>query len=89
MTSTTYPTRTAVDIAVGVLIAHRGCSEDAAFDELAAVSRERKVGLGRTARALISFVREHHDALPDSDLTAAALRWSHSTPYRGAFGTAA
>ncbi|OUS95458.1 ANTAR domain-containing protein [Rhodococcus sp. NCIMB 12038] len=89
MTTPTYSTRTAVDIAVGILIAFRGCSENDAFTELAETSRQHKVALARTARALIAFIQTHHDDLPTSDVTAAALQWSHATPYRGAFGTAA
>lgn len=89
MATPSYSTRTAVDIAVGVLIAYRGCSENDAFTELAETSRQHKVALARTARALIAFIQTHHDDLPATDVTAAALQWSHATPYRGAFGTAA
>lgn len=87
--ATSYSTRTAVDIAVGILIAHHGYSEEEAFHELAETSRRGKIGLVRTARALIAFSQSHQRDLPEYDVTTAALQWSHSTPSRGAFGTAA
>ena len=47
--------RKAIDVAVGILVGLRGCSEREAFDELARVVRETGIGLGSTATALVAL----------------------------------
>jgi AmiR/NasT family two-component response regulator len=47
--------RKSIDVAVGVLVGLRGCSEREAFDELATVVRETGIGLGCTATALVAL----------------------------------
>ncbi|MEB3052267.1 MULTISPECIES: ANTAR domain-containing protein [Mycobacteriaceae] len=39
-----------IDVAIGVLIGWRGCSERDAFDEIACAVRESGVGIGSIAR---------------------------------------
>lgn len=48
--------RRVIDIATGVLVGLRGCSEREAFDELADAVRSTGVGIGSLATALISLV---------------------------------
>ena len=47
--------RKSIDVAVGVLVGLRGCSEREAFDELAEVVRETGISLGSTATALVAL----------------------------------
>ncbi|TMS47923.1 ANTAR domain-containing protein [Mycobacterium sp. DBP42] len=42
--------RRVIDVAIGVLIGWRGCSERDAFDEIACAVRESGVGIGSIAR---------------------------------------
>lgn len=47
--------RKSIDVAVGILVGLRGCSEREAFEELARVVHESGVGLGSTATALVAL----------------------------------
>jgi ANTAR domain len=47
--------RQVIDVAVGILIGLRGCSQREAFNELAAAVRASGVGLTATARALVEL----------------------------------
>ncbi|EOM77331.1 ANTAR domain-containing protein [Rhodococcus rhodnii] len=73
--SRAYSSRTALDIAMGILIAHRGCTLDAALDELATAAHASKISLVRAARELIEFSQAFHHELPARDLAAAAVAW--------------
>jgi hypothetical protein len=53
-----------IDVAVGVLVGVRGCSEGDAFDELAQGVRETGVGIGSLAAALIALVGGRTSATP-------------------------
>jgi hypothetical protein len=47
--------RRIIDVAVGVLVALRGCTEDEAFEDLAHAVHETGVGPGSIARALVEL----------------------------------
>jgi ANTAR domain len=47
--------RSVIDVAVGVLVGLRGCSEREAFNEIADAVRETGVGLGSLSRALVAL----------------------------------
>ena len=47
--------RTVIDVAIGVLVGHRRCSERQAFNEIAAVVSETGVGLGSACRPLVEL----------------------------------
>ena len=49
------PSRKVIDVAVGILVGLRGCSEREAFDELAAVVNQTGIGLHSTASALVAL----------------------------------
>lgn len=66
--------RVVIDVAIGVLIALRHCSEQQAFNELAAAVRETGVGLGSVSRALVARARGTADAF-DPRLDAVIGRW--------------
>lgn len=53
--STDVTSRRVIDIAIGVLVGLRGCSERQAFDELVAVVKETGLGLGRVASGLVAL----------------------------------
>jgi len=48
-------TRKAIDTAIGIIIALRGCSPDEAFAELADVVHRSGIGLGATSDALVAL----------------------------------
>ncbi|SNT01786.1 ANTAR domain-containing protein [Rhodococcoides kyotonense] len=50
--------RTNIDLAVGVLIALRGCSPEQAFEELVAHSHEFNVSLLQSSRSLVAEARK-------------------------------
>jgi ANTAR domain-containing protein len=47
--------RRVIDVAIGVLVGWRGCSEREAFDEIVCAVKETGVGLGSMARALVAL----------------------------------
>jgi ANTAR domain len=49
------PSRQIIDVAVGVLIGLRGCSQRGAFDELVDAVHTSGVGLGAAAQALVAL----------------------------------
>jgi hypothetical protein len=59
--------RRVIDVATGILVGLRGCSDQQAFDELVRVVHETGVGIGRLAAGLValasgSATAEHADA---------------------------
>ena len=59
--------RRVIDVAIGILVGLRGCSEREAFDELVRVVNQTGVGIGRLAAGLValasgSATAEHADA---------------------------
>jgi hypothetical protein len=61
------PSRKVIDVAVGILVGLRGCSERQAFDELATVVHQTGIGLSSTATALVALAtgessHEHAEA---------------------------
>ncbi|BBY15187.1 ANTAR domain-containing protein [Mycolicibacterium litorale] len=47
--------RRVIDIAIGILVGLRGCTERQAFDELVAVVKETGLGLSRVATGLVAL----------------------------------
>ncbi|WP_422746257.1 ANTAR domain-containing protein [Mycobacterium sp. WMMD1722] len=47
--------RRVIDIAIGILVGLRGCSERQAFDELVSVVRATGLGIGRVASGLVAL----------------------------------
>ena len=47
--------RSVIDMAIGVLVGLRGCSEREAFNEIAYAVHETGVGLGSLSRALVAL----------------------------------
>jgi hypothetical protein len=56
--------RTVIDVAIGVLISWRGCSEREAFDEIARAVRNTGVGIGGLARALVELATGVEESAP-------------------------
>jgi hypothetical protein len=59
--------RRVIDVATGILVGLRGCSDHEAFDELVRVVHETGVGIGRLAAGLValasgSATAEHAEA---------------------------
>jgi hypothetical protein len=93
----THPTaggataRTNIDIAIGILVAFRGCTPEHAFAELAEHARIHKISLAETARALSAVAR----ATPaGSQISASAMvhardRWGRFPATRGSAAPAA
>ncbi|ABM16105.1 MULTISPECIES: ANTAR domain-containing protein [Mycolicibacterium] len=51
--------RRSIDVAVGILMALRRCSEDQAFAEIAAAAHRMGLPLGEVTRALIAVADAH------------------------------
>jgi hypothetical protein len=47
--------RRVIDVATGILVGLRGCSDHEAFDELVRVVHETGVGIGRLASGLVAL----------------------------------
>jgi hypothetical protein len=47
--------RRVIDVAVGILVGLRGCSQHEAFDELVRVVNQTGVGIGRLASGLVAL----------------------------------
>jgi ANTAR domain-containing protein len=59
--------RRVIDVATGILVGLRGCSDHEAFDELVRVVHETGIGIGRLAAGLValasgSATAEHAEA---------------------------
>lgn len=52
---TDVTSRRVIDIAIGILVGLRGCTERQAFDELVAVVKETGLGIGRVAGGLVAL----------------------------------
>jgi hypothetical protein len=75
--------RTVIDVAIGVLVGWRGCSEREAFEELAGAVRESGVGIGSMARALVDLASGAGQSAPHRDV---ALRlWGDVMSTRSAW----
>ena len=48
------PSRRVIDVATGILVALRGCSDREAFDELVRVVNQTGIGIGRLAAGLVA-----------------------------------
>ncbi|WP_178360524.1 ANTAR domain-containing protein [Mycolicibacterium hippocampi] len=73
--------RRVIDVAIGILIGVRGCTEREAFDELAGAVRQTGVGLGAIAGALVDLVAGAGGASPHRD--QALDVWGHMLACRG------
>jgi hypothetical protein len=56
--------RRVIDLAIGILMGLRGCSEKDAFDDLASAVRETGVGLGSLGAALADVVAYPEGSYP-------------------------
>ena len=78
--------RTVIDVAIGVLVGWRGCSQREAFEELVGAVRETGVGIGSIARALVELACGADQSAPHR---AVALRlWGDVMPRRSALVSA-
>ena len=78
--------RTMIDVAIGVLVGWRGCSQREAFEELAGAVRETGVGIGSIARALVELACGTDQSAAHR---AVALRlWGDVMPRRSALVSA-
>jgi hypothetical protein len=48
------PSRRVIDVATGILVALRGCTDKEAFDELVRVVNQTGIGIGRLAAGLVA-----------------------------------
>jgi ANTAR domain len=67
--------RRVIDIAIGILMGLRGCSEQDAFEDLANAVRETGIGLGGLAGALVDLVGHAEGSFPHRD--EAIHLWGH------------
>jgi hypothetical protein len=56
--------RRVIDLATGILVGLRGCSERDAFAELVAVVQHTGIGLGSIARALVAIAGSPGNSVP-------------------------
>jgi ANTAR domain len=56
--------RRVIDLATGILVGLRGCSEGEAFAELVAVVQRTGIGLASVARALVAIAGSSTDSIP-------------------------
>lgn len=83
--------RRLIDVAVGILIGLRGCSQDEAFAELVDAVQRTGVGIGALAEALVALAGgsenppAHHDAALDvwGELLVSRALASRPTPALG------
>lgn len=52
---TDVTSRRVIDIAIGILVGLRGCTERQAFDELVTVVKQTGLGIGRVAGGLVAL----------------------------------
>lgn len=67
--------RRAIDVAIGILMGLRRCSEREAFDELAAAVHQTGIGLGTLSSALANLAAGASTPFPHRD--EATHRWGH------------
>jgi ANTAR domain len=48
------PSRRVIDVATGILVALRGCTDKEAFDELVRVVNQTGIGIGRLAAGVVA-----------------------------------
>ncbi|KQY08017.1 hypothetical protein ASD37_08630 [Mycobacterium sp. Root135] len=72
--------RRMIDLATGMLMGLRGCSERDAFDDLVKAVHETGIGPAALATALVHLVGGERDGVPHQ--TEAALVWGHLLPAR-------
>lgn len=65
-----HTSRREIDIAVGILVGLRGCSEQAAFEELVAVVRDTGIGIGAIATGLAALAAGGSSAGHDAAFAA-------------------
>ncbi|TFV58434.1 ANTAR domain-containing protein [Mycobacterium sp. PS03-16] len=53
--NTDASSRRVIDIAIGILVGLRGCTERQAFDELVAVVKQTGLGIGAVATGLVAL----------------------------------
>lgn len=73
--------RVVIDVAIGVLVGLRRCSERQAFNEIAAVVRETGVGLGNVCRELVALASDRTDSFDHSPEVVS--RWGELLASRG------
>ncbi|WP_445165963.1 ANTAR domain-containing protein [Mycolicibacterium sp. Dal123E01] len=56
--------RRVIDLATGILVGLRGCSEHAAFTELVTVVQRTGIGLGSIAQALVAIAGSSEKSVP-------------------------
>lgn len=66
MTNNKDTSRRVIDLATGVLVALRGCSEREAFEELAAAVHHTGVGIGSLAAALVALTGGRPGPVPST-----------------------
>ncbi len=59
--------RRVIDVAIGILMGVRGCTEREAFDDLASAVRQTGLGLGAIAGALVDLVGGAGGVSPNRD----------------------
>jgi hypothetical protein len=67
--------RLVIDVAIGVLMGLRGCSEKDAFDDRVDAVHETGIGPGSMARALVNLVGGASEPFPHRP--EAVHRWGH------------
>jgi ANTAR domain len=73
--------RRVIDMAIGILMGVRGCTEREAFNDLASAVRQTGIGLGAIAGALVDLVGGAGGASPFRD--QALDVWGHMLASRG------
>ena len=63
-----HSTRTEIDMAIGVLIALRGCSRQHAFRQIAEAAHRAGVGLGSASQALVTLASGRPDPAADPEV---------------------
>jgi hypothetical protein len=66
--------RVVIDVAIGVLVGLRHCSEREAFNEIVSAVRETGIGVGTVSRALVGLA-SGQSVEPNVRLEPALRRW--------------
>ena len=72
------PSRTTVDIALGILIGRHGYGREAAFADLVAASRRWNIGIGSVAAGLIAQAQGRGHLQRNPEAVAAAANWDNA-----------
>ncbi|NKZ15789.1 ANTAR domain-containing protein [Mycolicibacterium septicum DSM 44393] len=67
--------RRVIDLAIGILMGLRGCSEQQASEDLFGAVHDTGISLGAVARALMNLVEDSEVAFPHR--SEAVQRWGH------------